>query len=176
MKKILSILLLGAVATFASGQVSIGGKETIDGSSTILDFQNASGNTNGIILPAVQNTSNALASAATENNGTFLFDQSDSKLKMFQNGIWVDLSETGDKSQLIINSSNDTGNEGVIIGSATSSAKGVLVLESPDKAMILPKIAIPHENVKAPYAGMMCYDTASKTIAVFDGTRWNYWK
>jgi hypothetical protein len=57
-----------------------------------------------------------------------------------------------------------------------SNAKGVLVLESADKAMILPKITNPHTTVKNPYPGMMCYDLTSKSLAVFDGANWNYWK
>ncbi len=66
--------------------------------------------------------------------------------------------------------------EGVVIGGPASTADGVLVLESANKAMILPRINTPHLNVKNPYPGMMCYDTASKTLAVFDGSVWNYWK
>ena len=42
--------------------------------------------------------------------------------------------------------------------------------------MILPKVNQPEINVKSPYPGMICYDTASKTVAIFDGKVWNYWK
>ncbi|WP_148043492.1 hypothetical protein [Chryseobacterium sp. G0240] len=62
------------------------------------------------------------------------------------------------------------------MGASTSSAPGVLVLESANKALILPKVAAPHLNVKNPYPGMICYDTASKSMAVFDGLKWSYWK
>ena len=37
-------------------------------------------------------------------------------------------------------------------------------------------IGYPHLNVKSPYPGMMCFDTVSNTLAVFDGENWNYWK
>ena len=30
-------------------------------------------------------------------------------------------------------------------------------------------------DVFSPYPGMMCYDMASKTVAIFDGTQWSYW-
>ncbi len=94
---------------------------------------------------------------------------------MVENNVWKDLSDIGNTSNLISNTSNDIGN-GVIIGAETSVATGILVLESTDKAMILPKISNPHLTGKSPYTGMICYDTVSKTLAIFDGTNWNYWK
>ena len=94
---------------------------------------------------------------------------------MVENNVWKDLSDVGNSSNLISNSSNDIG-EGVIIGAESSSAAGILVLESTDKAMVLPKITNPHLTVKNPYPGMMCYDIVSKSLAVFDGVNWNYWK
>lgn len=48
--------------------------------------------------------------------------------------------------------------------------------ESTDKAMILPRIKAPHLNVKSPYPGMMCYDTETQSVALFDGRFWNYWR
>lgn len=173
MKKyiITSLVLFAAIA--ANGQVAIG-KEDINGSSTILDFYDGANNFRGIILPAVQATPTSLSAA---NNGTFLFDVSEKKIKMYENGTWIDLSEEGDITNLEVNTSDENNQEqGVIIGSETSEAKGVLVLESTDKAMILPKISNPHETVKSPYPGMMCYDTVSKSLAIFDGKVWNYWK
>lgn len=94
---------------------------------------------------------------------------------MYENDVWKSLSDAGNSSVVITNNSAETG-KGVIMGEAASSADGVLVLESQNKAMILPQIAAPHLNVKSPYPGMMCYDTVSKTLAVFDGSVWNYWK
>ena len=176
MKKIIFSITFCSLATFASAQVAIG-KESINGTSTILDFNNTSDNFRGIILPTVENTSKSLASTTPENNGTFLFDKSDKKLKMYENDAWIELSGEGDDSNLLVNTTDENYQEqGVIIGSGASNAKGVLVLEATDKAVILPKIANPHTTVKSPYAGMMCYDTASKTLAVFNGSVWNYWK
>lgn len=161
------------VSIFSLGQISIG-KDNINGASTILDF-NEGNNTRGIILSTVNNVSNALATSSTNNNGTFLLDKSDNKIKMYENNVWVALSGVGDSSQAFINPSAEIG-EGLIIGSETTQSKGVLVLESDNKAMILPKIANPHTTVKSPYPGMICYDTVSKALAVFDGKVWNYWK
>lgn len=173
--KSINILVLVLLANFASGQVSIGGKQTVEGTTTILDFNSQAGNVKGIILPAVDNLTNALSATSSANNGTFLFNKANKKIQMFENNTWVDLSDEGNSASLVINSSAEkTG--GVIIGAKTSAAQGVLILESSDKAMILPRISEPHKNVKSPYPGMMCFDTASKTLALFDGNVWNYWK
>src|SRR5690606_21318188 len=173
MKKIINSIIFLSLATFVSAQVAIG-KEEINGTSTILDFYDGTDNFRGIILPAVDE---APASLTTDNNGTFLFDVSDKKLKMYENDTWVELSDEGDDTNLIVNTTDENNeDEGVIIASEASEAKGLLVLESTDKAVILPKIANPHTTVKSPYPGMMCYDTASKSLAVFDGSLWNYWK
>ena len=190
MKQLKFIIAFLAITNFANAQVSIGGKQLVEGNSTILDFNSTfegkkatdatANNTFGIILPSVASEPVITIQnqdVQSANNGTFVFDKSTKKVKMFENNKWRDLSETGSDSRIVSNNSDDTSqNQGAIIGSATSSAKGVLVLESADKAMILPRIDKPHTSVKNPYAGMMCFDTASKTLAVFDGTNWNYWK
>lgn len=163
--------------TSAKGQVAIG-KTSLATASAILDFDNAETNKKGIILSAVDNVDNALASITASNNGTFLFDKSDNKIKMYENDTWVSLSDMTGKSESIIvnNSVESPNNQGAIIGKQSSDAKGVLVLESPDKALVLPWIQNPHITVKNPYPGMMCYDTFSRSLAVFDGSSWNYWK
>lgn len=171
-KFIFGILVLITFTINLNAQVGIG-TNVIESSSTIINFDNTSGNTKGIILPAVNNTPTSLDNS--NNGGTFIFDLSDAKVKMFQNGTWVNLSEEGDKTKVVTNNSTEIG-EGVIIGSATTQAKGALILESENRALILPKIYQPEINVKSPYPGMICYDTASKTMAIFDGKVWNYWK
>lgn len=148
-----------------NAQVAIG--KTSNSTSAILDF--ATGTTNGIILPTVTSLPTSPA------NGTFLVDRSDLKVKMRQNNTWVDLSGAGDLSKITQNTSAEIGN-GVIIGSSTSTANGVLVLEAVDKALVLPKITSPQTSVKSPYPGMICYDTTSKSVAVFDGKVWYFWR
>ena len=179
-KIIYSIVFFG-LTNFANAQVSIGGKQSVEGNSTILDFNNTSTNTNGIILPAVTSEPVIPAVGATQsspNNGTFVYDKAAKTVKMYEDNKWKDLSDAGNDTKIIANTSDETitTDFGAIIGAETSAAKGVLILESADKAMILPRINKPEENVKSPYPGMICYDTASKTLAVFDGTNWNYWK
>lgn len=171
MKNIRNISIAAALVVFNSFFAQIGiGKQNIDGRSTVLDFDNGAGNTKGLILPA---TSGFPTGALV--NGTFIFDVTDKKVKVYENDVWKSLSDTGNSNAIAANNSAETG-KGVIMGETTSTADGVLVLESQDKAMILPKIATPHLNVKNPYPGMICYDTTSKTLAVFDGSVWNYWK
>lgn len=182
MKKNIYTVLLVSMATLANAQVSIGGKQEVEGTATLLDFNSpltadtnstTNNNTSGIILPAVEKES----VVTSPSNGTFIYDHEAKIVKMFENGSWVALSGEGNNSKIEVNTSPDlNANQGAIIGSETSAAKGVLVLESSDKAMILPRIANPHTNVKSPYPGMMCYDTVRKSLALFDGTNWNYWK
>lgn len=167
--KNISIAVALILFNFSLAQVAIG-KQAVDGNSTVLDFNNAAGNTKGIILPA---TSGVATGSLV--NGTFIFDTTDNKVKVYENDTWKPLSDAGSSSAVVVNTTAELG-KGVVMGQPTSTADGVLVLEAPDKAMILPQIATPHLNVKNPYPGMMCYDTTSKTLAVFDGTVWNYWK
>lgn len=145
-------------------------KKTVN-ESAVLDF--AAGTTKGIILPAVETLPAAPA------NGTFLFDKIAKIVKVYQNGAWVDLSGVGNIAGTVpiapYSGTVDNGKQ-TVIGSRSTTADGVLVLESTNKALVLPKISNPHLNVKSPYPGMMCYDTDRKALAVFDGTVWNYWK
>lgn len=167
MKKIVIIafVILG-LNHEVTAQTAIG-KRSVDGSA-VLDF--ASGTTKGIILPAVESL------PATPANGTFLFHKTDSKIKMRQNGTWVDLSNTGNATAVVPYSGTVDNAIQTVMGARTTTADGVLVLEASDKALVLPKVASPHLNVKSPYPGMMCYDTTKKALAVFDGSVWNYWK
>lgn len=163
---LLSALLLLAVGVQA--QIAIG-KYNVEGSA-LLDFED-DGNTRGIILPAV-------TTLPAEVNGTFVFDTADRKVKVFENGTWKELSEAGNLTQLNMTHLNDASDEGegTVIGEESTAPEGVLVLESPDKALVLPKIASPHLNVASPYPGMICYDTDAQSLAVFNGTKWYYWK
>lgn len=182
MNKFIYTALLVSMAAFVNAQVSIGGKQTVEGNATLLDFNSplsadtnstSNNNTNGIILPAVLEDD----AVTSPSNGTFIYDYEAKTVKLFANNGWISLSEQGNNSQIVVNASADlNASQGAIIGSQTSAAKGVLILESSDKAMILPRIQNPHINVKSPYPGMMCYDTVRKSLAVFDGTNWNYWK
>ncbi|UHO40389.1 hypothetical protein H5J24_10695 [Chryseobacterium capnotolerans] len=45
-----------------------------------------------------------------------------------------------------------------------------------DNIRMISRVANPYINIKSPYSGVICYDTVSKTMAVFDGLKWSYWK
>lgn len=163
MKKLFLFILFPAIF---NAQVAIG-KTQIDGSG-LLDF--SAGTTNGIILPRVTDTETMNATVP----GTLVFDSTSSRVKYF-NGSWADLSDKQGASPTLL-PGNDITTTGVIIGASSSSATGVLVLESDTRALILPKVIDPVANVKSPVAGMICYDPVTKMICVYNGTEWFFWK
>lgn len=168
MKKIFIITVLAVLYDITAVAQTAIEKKTVSSTSAVLDF--ASGTTKGIILPAVETLPSSPA------NGTFLFDKTAQIIKMYQNGAWVNLSGTGNATSVVPYSGTVDAGKKTVIGAQTTNVDGALVLEAPDKALVLPKIANPHLTVKSPYPGMMCYDTTRKALAVFDGTVWNYWK
>lgn len=161
----LAILIGLSWSSFAQTAIET---RVVSSPSAVLDF--ATGTTKGIILPAVETLPTAPA------NGTFLFDRTDRKLKMREKNTWVELSAAGSTTALVPYSGTVDNGKQTVMGSRTTPADGVLVLESTNKSLVLPKISNPHLTVKSPYPGMMCYDTDRQALAVFDGTVWNYWK
>lgn len=141
--------------------------------SVLLEFANT--NNKGIILPYVK----SLPNAATP--GTLLLDASNSskaRIKYY-NGAWQDLSgKDGNMGTVLTQQTNDIEktNAKVIIGSNTSSADGVLVLESVTKAMIIP-IVSDVNNIPSPSPGMMVYinKIGAKRLAFFNGSVWSFW-
>lgn len=130
-------------------------------------------------------------------NGTIIFDLYDKKVKYMKGGSWFDLTgninfplsvKDNDHNILVINQFNaidsslqddikENEKAKVIIGNdRDDSAVGILVLSDKNKAMILPRVASPHKNIKNPSAGMMVYDMTSKQLAIFNGTVWSFWK
>lgn len=177
MKKFIFIVFL--LPFTLTAQTAIGSR-TIANKSVVLDFPE--GTTKGIILPAVEEL------PTTPANGTFLFDKTTNRVKVFSNNQWQDLSiNNGNGSALVPYSGTVNTSKQTIIGAHTTKVyngssfedgpvNGVLVLEGSTKAMVLPKIANASMTVKTPYPGMMCYDTRRKALAIFDGTVWVYWK
>jgi len=178
MKNIISALFIGITA-FSNAQVIVGdaiGASSVK-TSVLLDF--APNQNKGIILPYVR----TLPTTPTE--GTLVLDATDAtKARVkYYNGAWIDLSgqdsdiTTALATQPIVTQVTEGVGEKVIMGAATSSANGVLVLESTTKAMVLP-IVQDVQNVPSPSAGMMVYvnKAGAKRLAVFNGSKWSYWK
>ena len=131
-------------------------------------------------------------------DGTLILDLSDKKIKYRKSGAWEDLTGSPTFPLVVKNASNqdvtitafaaidsslqddreEKSNAKAAIGTdaPTDTTKGILVLTDTDKAMVLPKVASPHLNIKEPAAGMLVYDTVKKQVAVFNGTLWSFWK
>ena len=159
--------------------------------AVLLEFE--SGKNKGIILPYVR----TLPSNTDVSPGTLLLDASENnatvaKVRLFAPSNsnadyrgWLDMSN-GSKANLnattdymtVQNTSTELPTAKAVIGSTTSSAKGVLVLESNTKAMVLPQVSST-DDIKNPAPGMMVYvknTTIDKsTLAVFNGTSWAFW-
>lgn len=151
---------------FAQAQIGIE-KQSVDGSG-LLDFPE--GTTKGIILPQVINANNMINTSA----GTFVFDTATARVKFYDGTEWVDMSGKSGAAPALLQSDEQNNEQGVVIGD-TSTAKGILVLEAENKALILPKVVDPVNNVKSPTAGMMVYDPDKNLVCFYNGVEWTFW-
>lgn len=140
--------------------------------SVLLEFANT--NNKGIIMPYVRTL------PANPAPGTILLDASvptSAVMKFYDGTEWKALSGRANISSSLTDQPTITeeANAKAIIGSSTSSADGVLVLESSDKAMILPTVT-DVANIVKPSPGMMVYvKGTTKYLAVYDGNKWAFW-
>ena len=170
MKKIFLITLF-SISSIGFAQVAIG-KTGVSSRDASLDF--GTGN-KGIILPWV--TSEDAVTGAV--SGTIIYDLTDKKVKVKLGAAWRDLSRTSGAADASLQSAIvENVNAKVVYGKngATNTTPGILVLSDTDKALILPKMASPHLNIKNPEAGTMAYDTTTHQLAVFNGSVWTFWK
>lgn len=151
------------------------GKRAVANEFVLLDFKE--NDNRGIILPWVQSENEV----STPIGGTLIFDSMDLKVKYFKTGTgWEDLSiEPGnigeyndllDEQQLLTETDSNT-----IIGDQTSIVPGVLVLESSNQVMVLPRSEKPYETIKSPVAGTLAYDAVSNMLCIFNGEKWSFW-
>ena len=172
-KKITSLLFTIAILGVSYSQVAIS-KTSITNSSVSLEFNNTENK--GIILPWVSSTSAVESNASSALvSGTFVLDVTDSKIKLYNEGTWEDLSILPGVVDTSLQSGLTDDGKGVIIGADSSAATGVLVLESPTKAMILPQIPSPHTVLNNPKAGTVVYDPTSESLCVYNGQYWAFW-
>lgn len=176
MKNKIILSLLAFTSAFGYSQVIIGDEvgTATDKTSVLLEF--SKGENRGIILPYIT----SLPTNPTE--GTIILDatnSSDAKVKYY-NGSWIALSQDsgevrGHLSQQP-NEKSNVGKVGTIIGASSTTAEGILVLESTDKAMVLPMVSSTDEVVN-PSPGMMVYvsNAKNKLLAVFNGSNWSFW-
>lgn len=164
---LISILFFCSFYSVCYSQLLIG-KKSSEG-SILIDF--AENTTNGLILPHVEDVESMIDTTA----GTIVFDSKSKKIKYFEGEFWVDMNSNEGSLSSEFKNIEIAEDQGVIIGSETSNAKGVLILESNDKALVLPKIENPAKNVPSPYPGMICFDTISNNIYFFNGKVWEFW-
>lgn len=178
MKKIISGICIG-IAALSNAQMIVGdpvGTASVK-TSVLLDF--APNQNKGIILPYVRTL------PTTPAEGTLVLDATDAtKARVkYYNGAWIDLSgqdaniTTVLATQPTVAQMTEAAGEKVIIGAASSTANGVLVLESTTKSMVLP-IVQDVQNIPSPAAGMMVYvnKAGAKRLAIYNGSKWSYWK
>lgn len=198
-----SAIAIAQVAIGKSEVSKIQPANTITNPSISLEFYDSADNTKGLVLPWTSTVNNQPIAynsitgsgyqgmQGTVVDGTIILDLSDKKVKYRRNGAWSNLtgdlpliagSTTFNTFNAIDSSLQDNKKEGATakaaIGSngATDTTAGILTLTDTDKAMVLPKVASPHLNIKNPTPGMMAYDTTKKQLAVYNGTVWSFWK
>lgn len=181
MKKLIyiaAIVFAGAV----SGQVIIGDAVGTAGTKTSVLLEFAANQNKGLILPYVR----TLPSGAALTEGTIVLNATDgtrAKVQYYNGSTdWVDLSSGNEANISGILSSQPAGiSENAaaktIIGAPSSTADGVLVLESATQAMVLPTVADTNDVIN-PAPGLMVYINKpdAKRLAVFNGAVWTYWK
>lgn len=174
MKNILTTLIIIISSSTAFAQVIIGDNigTATNKQNVLLEFSKTQNK--GLILPYVRTIPN------TPTHGTILLDASiptSAKVKYY-NGSWVDLSLDGANiSNALTNQPNnitERNDSKVIIGSNTTTANGVLVLESTTKVMVLPTVNTTDDIVN-PSPGMMVYLAKDKMLAIYNGANWSFW-
>ncbi len=178
MKKLITIALaIGSLSNLAA-QVIISGQSTSNigsflSSSVLLQFTNDSNR--GLILPWTN------GDVSNPENGTIIFNTVSKKVKVFINDSWVDYSNEASTNSAIDTSLQtdpkfpENSNAGVVVGpNIGNSAKGILVLESIDKAMVLPRVASPHLNIVNPSPGMIVFDSVKELLCIYNGTQWSF--
>ncbi|WP_434979886.1 hypothetical protein [Daejeonia sp. YH14] len=154
-------------------QVAIG-KSSVTNTSVSLEFGNEN---RGVIVPWVSSASTLVTAVP----GTIVYDLSDQKLKIRYVSGWKDMSirigAITAQELSVQDGKTESTDAKVIIGPQDNgdNAPGILVLSATDKAMILPKVAKPYENIINPSPGTMAYDTISRKLCIFNGKQWTFW-
>ena len=199
----ISTITMAQIAIGKSELSKIQPANTITNPSISLEFYDNADNTKGLVLPWVSTVNNQPVAYNTTTgagyrgmqgtvvNGTIIFDLSDNKVKYRKNGAWSSLTgelplrsettlintfNTTDSSLQDNKKENETSKAAIGTNGATDTTTGILVLTDTNKAMVLPKVASPHLNIKNPTPGMIVYDTTKKQLAVYNGTVWSFWK
>lgn len=158
---------------FVFSQVIIGDEvgSATDKTSVILEFSTKENR--GIVLPYITEL------PQNPVGGTLILDATTpqkARVKYYNGTQWVDLSgNDGTVAQEFLQAPTYDGK--VIINASESTANGALILEDLTKAMVLPMVN-DFRDIINPAAGMMVYikKNGAKRLAVFNGTKWSFWK
>lgn len=169
-KIFIALLAVGSV----QAQVAIE-QNYITNPAVILEFNDqwdeveALRNAKGIVLPIVSNLD------AASVPGTVYIDAVDNQIKVVTAAGTSLLSTASAAYDFVAPDPTvaDVG-EGVRIGEE-DSAPGVLVLNDPEKAMVLPVVESVI-NVRNPQPGMWVYEHRSKAMAFFNGSVWTLYQ
>lgn len=143
-------------------------------SSVLLEFANT--NNKGIIVPYVRTLPSVPA------QGTIVLDAvnpAQARMKYYDGSAWIDLSgQNGNVTAVMATQTSNTESaaDKVIIGATSSFANGAVVMESANRAMVLP-VVTDVNNIPSPSPGMMVYvnKAGAKRLAVYNGERWSFW-
>ena len=176
MKKNLFFPLFFLIINTMSAQVIFGDNvgAAANKTSVLMEFSNA-GN-RGLILPYITNKTGLTTPGSIILNAT---TPTAAKVEYYNGTTWVDLSnQTANVSPFLAIQpvARENSNAKVVIGSSTSTADGILVLESADKAMVLPVISS-YQDIVNPAPGMMALinNGGTKILAVYNGNQWSFW-
>lgn len=173
-------LLLSTISIFfvntISAQVIFGDNvgTATNKTSVLMEFSNA-GN-RGLILPYITDKTGLNTPGSIILNAT---TPTAAKVEYYNGTSWVDLSvQTSNVSSYLPAQplAKENARAKVVIGSNTSAADGILVLESASKAMVLP-IVSSYQNIVNPAPGMMVLlnNGGIKILAVYNGSQWSFW-
>lgn len=191
MKKIFYITSV-ILSSYSFAQVAIGNGAMPSNDYVSLELGTAAPAENkGLILPWVTSE----AAVNTSVVGTLIFDSATQKVKLATSATpttattantiqtrWLDLTGTAATPTTRFVNPRTTNGEAatakVIIGTNSSAANGILVLETPNpdtapKAMVLPRVNN-YSDIVNPSAGMIVYLKSSKKLAVFNGREWSF--
>lgn len=158
MKHILFISIFLLFTTVSTAQVLIGNITAASSNSVSVEFGSEA---RGVLLEPIDLPTTASA-------GTIIFDDNSGSLRYYDGSSWSPVT-TGGLTNTV---SNYTTTGSVIINNDHSAADGIFIIEETDKALVLPVINNGSLQIKNPVAGLLYYDSAIKSVMVYNGNNW----
>lgn len=138
------------------------GKTTVDGDA-IMDFGDE---LRGMVIAPIQD-----AETSSPDAGTIAFDGATGSFRFYNGTNWSNPQSGGATGGHA--SGTDTFKQ--IIGAETSATTGVVVFgedNNESQALVLPKLENGNLRFNNPVAGLIYYDTALKSVMVYNGNAW----